>query len=140
MTYEEIFSKSKELILANDTSGISEHIAVQVDITGEGGGAFYIELLDGKVSVEPYEYIDRDCKLILSGEDFLAICSGSMDGVQAFTKGKMKVEGDIDKALKVSEILKKVQAAKAAEPPKSTTAPKTEKKPVQKSPKGKKKK
>lgn len=140
MTYEEIFSKSKELILANDTSGINEHLAVQVDIVGEGGGAFYIELLEGKVYVEPYEYIDRDCKLILSGEDFLAICDGSLDAVKAFTKGKMKVEGDIDKALKVSDIFKTVQAAKAAEQAKSEPAPKEEKKPVQKNAKGKKKK
>lgn len=139
MTYEEIFSKSKELILANDTSGISEHLAVQVDIVGEGGGAFYIELLEGKIYVEPYEYIDRDCKLILSGEDFIAICDGSLDAVKAFTKGKMKVEGDIDKALKVSEIFKTVQAAKAAETPESAPD-KKEEKPVQKNMKSKKKK
>ncbi len=34
MTYEEIFEKSKKLILANDASGIEGHLAVQVDITG----------------------------------------------------------------------------------------------------------
>lgn len=116
MTYEEIFSRSKELILAHDTSNLDGHLAVQVDIIGEGEGAFYIELLEGKVYVEPYEYHDRDCKLILSGEDFIAICDGSLDGVRAFTNGKMKVEGDIDKALKLSEIMKSVRAAeKAAE-------------------------
>lgn len=114
MTYEEIFSKSKELILAHDTSNLEGHLAVQVDITGEGEGAFYIELLEGKVYVEPYEYHDRDCKLILSGEDFIAICDGSLDAVKAFTNGKMKVEGDIDKALKLSEIMKSVQAAEKA--------------------------
>lgn len=109
MTYEEIFSKSKELILKNDISGINEHLAVQVDITGEGEGAFYIELIDGRICVEPYEYHDRDCKLILSGDDFISICDGSLDAVKAFTNGKMKVEGDIDKALKMSEIFKKVK-------------------------------
>ncbi|MDE6132393.1 MAG: SCP2 sterol-binding domain-containing protein, partial [Oscillospiraceae bacterium] len=73
MTYEEIFEKSKKLILKNDASGIEGHLAVQVDITGEGEGAFYIELNDGKLAVEPYEYYDRDCKLIISGEDFLSV-------------------------------------------------------------------
>lgn len=109
MTYEEIFAKSKELILANDASGIEGHLAVEVDITGEGSGAFYIELKDGNIYVEPYEYYDRDCKLIISGDDFLSICSGSLDSVKAFTNGKLKIEGDIDKALKMSEIFNAVK-------------------------------
>lgn len=109
MTYEEIFARSKKLILKNDASGIEGHLAVEVDITGEGSGAFYIELNDGKIAVEPYEYYDRDCKLIISGEDFLNICGGTLDAVKAFTNGKLKVEGDIDKALQVSEIFNKVK-------------------------------
>lgn len=109
MTYEEIFARSKKLILKNDASGIEGHLAVEVDITGEGSGAFYIELNDGKIAVEPYEYYDRDCKLIISAEDFLSICGGTLDAVKAFTNGKLKVEGDIDKALQVSEIFNKVK-------------------------------
>ena len=113
MTYEEIFEKSKKLILKNDASGIEGHLAVQVDITGEGEGAFYIELNDGKLAVEPYEYYDRDCKLIISGEDFLNVCDGSLDAAKAFTNGQPKGEGDIDKALQVSEIFNKVKAENA---------------------------
>ena len=109
MTYEEIFAKSRELILANNASGIDGHLAVEVDITGEGSGAFYIELKDGNIYVEPYEYYDRDCKLIVSGDDFLNICSGSLDSVKAFTNGKLKIEGDIDKALKMSDIFNAVK-------------------------------
>ncbi|MCM1024319.1 MAG: SCP2 sterol-binding domain-containing protein [Prevotella sp.] len=113
MTYEEIFSKAKKLILSNDASGIGEHLAVQVDIAGEGAGAFYIELKDGNLFVEPYEYYDRDCKLIVSGDDFLNICGGSLDAVKAFTNGSLKIEGDIDKALKLSEIFNAVKEKNA---------------------------
>lgn len=124
MTYEEIFEKSKKLILANDSSGIEGHLAVQVDITGEGSGAFYIELLDGKVYVEPYEYHDRDCKLIVSGEDFLSICDGSLDAVKAFTVGSLKIDGDIDKALQLSDIVGKVKEKNAANKEKEKDTPK----------------
>ncbi len=120
MTYEEIFEKSRELILANDASGIEGHLAVEVDITGEGSGAFYIELKDGNIYVEPYEYYDRDCKLIISGDDFLSICSGSLDSVKAFTNGKLKIEGDIDKALKMSEIFNAVKENNAEKTAKAT--------------------
>lgn len=116
MTYEKIFSKSKELILASDASDIGEHLAVEIDIVGEGAGAFYIELKDGKLFVEPYEYYDRDCKLIVSGDDFIKICDGSLDAVKAFTNGSLKIEGDIDKALKLSEIFNAVKEKNADKP------------------------
>lgn len=115
MTYEEIFEQSKAYILGNDIEGIDGNLAIEIDIVGEGGGAFYIELKDGRLSVEPYEYYDNDCKFLVSGEDFLAMCAGRLDPVLAFTRGKLKIEGSIEKALEFSKIVDKVKkkAAKA---------------------------
>lgn len=115
MTYEEIVSKVRDIIYANDLSVLKEypnHIAVQVNITGEGEGAFYIELKDGEVYIEPYEYYDRDCKFIVSGDNFIKICEGSLGAVKAFTVGKLKVEGNIDKALEFSKIVESVKPKK----------------------------
>ncbi|MGN0638545.1 MAG: SCP2 sterol-binding domain-containing protein [Huintestinicola sp.] len=117
MTYEEIFEKSKEHILSQAPEGLEGHLAVQVNIIGEGQGAFYIELLNGKVYVEPYEYYDRDCIFIITAEDFLAICEGTLDPVAAFTKGKLKIDGSIDKALEFSRIVENAKKnAKKPEP------------------------
>ena len=127
MTYEEVFSKSKEIIMASDVSGIEGHLAVEVDIVGEGEGAFYIELLDGALYVEPYEYYDNDCKFIVSANDFLKMADGSLDSVFAFTTGRLKVEGSIDKALefqKIVEAVKKKQK-KAAKTNKKTSVKKS---------------
>ena len=109
MTYEQIFEKSKQIIMEKETDGLPGHLAVQINITGEGSGAFYIELKDGKVYVEPYEYYDRDCVLIASAEDFLKICEGTLDSVAAFTIGKLKIEGSIDKALEFKKIVDSVK-------------------------------
>ena len=109
MTYEEIFSKSKEIIMQSDVSDIDGHLAVQVDIEGEGEGAFYIELKDHQLFVEPYEYYDRDCKFIISADNFLKLTDGSLDAVAAFTLGKLKIEGSIDKALEFKNIVDKVK-------------------------------
>ncbi|WP_432650285.1 SCP2 sterol-binding domain-containing protein [Huintestinicola sp.] len=134
MTYEEIFEKSKEHILSQAPEGLEGHLAVQVNIIGEGQGAFYIELLNGKVYVEPYEYYDRDCIFIITAEDFLAICEGTLDPVAAFTKGKLKIDGSIDKALEFSKIVENAKKiAKTSEPKSETKStaksePKTRKK------------
>ncbi len=115
MTYEEIFGKSKEMIMQADVSSFDNHLAIQVDITGEGEGAFYIELKDKELHVEPYEYYDNDCKFIISAKNFLKLIDGSLNPVAAFTIGKLKVEGSIEKALEFQKIAEAVKPDKKAE-------------------------
>lgn len=109
MTYEEFFSTAKEILMKSDVSQFTQHLAVQVDITGEGCGAFYIELKDGKLYVEPYEYYDRDVRLTATGKDFIKIFNGSLNAVVAYTIGKLKIEGDLGKALELQQIIESIK-------------------------------
>lgn len=129
MKYEEIVAKAKDIMSEKDLSGYAGHLAVQINITGEGEGIFYIEILDGKAYVEPYDYKDNDCVLISSADDLLKIVSGALDPVAAFTTGKLKIGGSIDKALEFQKATSKLKAA----------APKTAKSAAQKPAKSKKK-
>ncbi len=106
MTYEEIFNKVKAVFKDADVSMINEHLAYQFNITGEGAGAFYAEVKDGRLSIEPYEYHDRDAMFICKADVLFKIIEGKMDPVLAFTLGKLKVEGDIGKALRLKEFIK----------------------------------
>ena len=60
MTYEEVVAEAKKIVAKGDASEIKEHLAIQYNVTGEGEGAFYMELKDGQINVEPYDYNDRD--------------------------------------------------------------------------------
>lgn len=105
MTYEEILAKVKELFQGADVSKIDEHLAYQFNITGEGEGAFYVEVKEGQLSIEPYEYFDRDAIFICTSDVLFQIISGKLDPVKAFTVGKLKVEGDLGKALKLKDFI-----------------------------------
>ena len=107
MTYEEIFQKFKDAIIDTDVSGVNENLAFQFNITGEGAGSFYAEVKDGKLSIEPYEYYDRNAIFICSAETLFKIMEGKTDPMIAFTLGKLKVEGDLGKALKLKEFISK---------------------------------
>ncbi len=109
MTYEEIFQTAKAEFMKSDVSQFKQHLAVQVDIIGEGEGAFYIELKDGVLHVEPYEYYDRHVKLIATGKNFLKIVDGSLNSVVAYTTGKLQVEGDLGKALELQQIIETIK-------------------------------
>ena len=66
-----------------------------------------MEVKEGKLYVEPYEYFDRDAMFIGSAQTFLKIAEGKLDPVLAFTLQKLKVEGNLDKALKLKELIDK---------------------------------
>ena len=106
MTYAELFSKVKGMLVDADVSHVQEHLAYQFNITGEGEGIFYAEVKDGKLYVEPYEYFDRDVIFTCSADTLLKIMAGKKDPVLAYTLGQLKVEGDIDKALKLKDFVK----------------------------------
>ncbi len=107
MTYAEFFAEIKGKFMEADVSDISEHLAYQFNITGEAHGIFYVEVKEGKLYVEPYEYFDRDAMFIGSAQTFLKIAEGKLDPVLAFTLQKLKVEGNLDKALKLKELIDK---------------------------------
>ena len=105
MTYAEFFSKIRGEFMGADVSDIQEHLAYQFNITGEASGIFYVEVKDGKLHVEPYEYFDRDAMFTGSAETFMKIADGKLDPVAAVGLLKLKVEGNIDKALRFKELI-----------------------------------
>lgn len=110
MTYQEIVANVKELCGNADLGDYKNHLAVEVEIKGEGEGVFYIEAKDGKVNVEPYNYNDRDVRLIASANNFIAIAKGELDPVKAFLTGKLKVDGSMDKALEFKKVVEIVRS------------------------------
>ncbi len=106
MTFEKIFAQVKKTIKDADVSGIKENLAYQFTITGEGEGKFYAKIENGVLSVEPYDYKDNDAEFIASSDTLLKLLKGKTDPVAAFTLGKLKVNGNLDKALKLKEIIK----------------------------------
>lgn len=106
MTYADFFYEIKNEFMGTDVSDIHEHLAFQFDIEDEEcGGIFYVEVKNGELFVEPYEYFDRDAKFIASPDTFVKISEGKLDPIVAFTMQKLKVEGSIDKALRLKDII-----------------------------------
>lgn len=122
MTYEELVQKVKDASAKLDANKITDHLAIQVNIEGEAEGAFYIEMLRGKVVVEPYEYYDRDVLLICQATQILDILGGKMDPIASLSDGQIRAEGNAGRLGLLGEIIKKTPAKKA--PAKKTTTAK----------------
>ena len=105
MDCADFLAEIKRRFMEADVSDIQEHLAYQFNITGEASGIFYVEVKDGKLHVVPYEYFDRDAMFTGSAETFMKIAEGKLDPVAAVGLLKLKVEGNIDKALRFKELI-----------------------------------
>ena len=114
MTYEEIVSYVSKKATKLKAKG---EAAVQVDITGEGEGAFYVAVKEGKIEVAPYEYFDHDAKVIADGNDFIAYLDGKADA------NVLEIQGDAEKAAIIKDLVSKAPAKAAAKPAEKKAAP-----------------
>lgn len=104
MTYEEIVMQVRENFEDADARNIFEHVAVQVNIIGEGSGAFYIEVAERQVSVEPYDYYDRDGLITADAETILKVARGELPAKEAMELGRLRAEGNWEKLKLLSKI------------------------------------
>lgn len=119
MTYEELVAKLQSAYGKHDASKIKDHLAIQFNVRGEADGALYLEILDGKIYVEPYEYYDRDILVTISAENLIAIAEDRLDVLDAYNNGLLTAEGDLGKALLLKEVV-----VKKEDEPKKTVAEK----------------
>ncbi len=136
MTYHELVKNVKDTLAAVDASAVSEHIAVQVNVTGEAEGIFYIEAADGKLNVEPYDYVDRDALVAASEDILLAVMAGKQNVEQAVADGSIYFEGNYDKMMMLSAVFAQLPVKKTRKPAAKKTA--AAKKPAAKKPAAKK--
>lgn len=106
MTYESIVEATRNKFSAVDVSSVQGTLAYQINIEGKAvNGIFYVEIKNGEVHVEPYEYYDRNAIIHMNGTNWIKLINGKMDPVLAFTTGKLKVDGDINAALEMIKFI-----------------------------------
>ena len=101
---QELFESLPARIDTGKLAGI--HAVFQFVGTGEGGGAWYVRLVDGNPEVGEGHVVDADLTATAKTEDFLDIVNGKLRGEMAFLTGRLKVEGDITLAFKLESLLR----------------------------------
>lgn len=117
MTYEEAVKKIETKFAKADASKLSD-FAVQITLTDEDcSGILYVQVNDGKITVQPYDYRDNDAAVTISFKDL----TSSLDRcsfTKLFESGKASVTGD---AQKLEDLKAAIKAGKPAPAVKKTT-------------------
>ena len=107
MTYEQVVEKVRAKYAEADASSIEGTQAIQVNLAGKNAeGIFYIEVKDGKVNVEPYDYHDNWATVTVAPTNLFKILDGKLDPVAALTSGKVELTGDADTVLRFITLAK----------------------------------
>lgn len=96
MTYEELVTKVKEATKNARVSKAVGHVAFQFNIRGEAEGAFYLEICDGRIIVEPYEYYDRDVVIETTAGVLIQMLEDGLLPRIAFANDQLNAYGNVD--------------------------------------------
>lgn len=97
MTYEMLVDKIRNVYEYADARNIFEHIAIQINIEGEGAGILYLEVADRAVCVEPYDYYDKDGIIRVNSNTVIELVEGRLSFKEGIESGLIRYEGNMNK-------------------------------------------
>ena len=97
-----VFDKMSGTFKAEAAAGVD--VIFQFNISGQGGGDWHCMIKDNSCAIESGAHKNPACTLKMADADFLAMMEGTLPAMQAYTSGKLKIEGDIMK----SQLLEKL--------------------------------
>jgi 3-hydroxy-3-methylglutaryl CoA synthase/NAD(P)-dependent dehydrogenase (short-subunit alcohol dehydrogenase family)/putative sterol carrier protein len=81
-------------------------VVFQFSISGPGGGDWYAAIREGACDVQSGVHDRPTTTLKMSDEDFVQYVSGKLPAMQAYSSGRLKIEGDLMKSQLVEKLFK----------------------------------
>jgi putative sterol carrier protein len=101
-TVREVFNRMTESFQADVAAGVD--VVFQFHISGSGGGDWHVTVKGGTCTVESGVHDRPTTTLRMADEDFLALVGGRLPAMQAFTTGKLRIEGDLMKSQLIEKL------------------------------------
>jgi putative sterol carrier protein len=102
---KEIFSQMPQNVNADAAKGMNS--VIQFNLTGDGGGNYYVEIKDGGANVSEGTHEKPNMTMTLAAADYVDLISGKLNGQMAFMSGKLKIAGDMGLAMKMQTLFKR---------------------------------
>jgi putative sterol carrier protein len=76
----------------------------QFDLSGDGGGKWYMNIDNGEYSVHEGTHASPNITISMAAKDYLDMLAGKLNGQMAFMTGKLRIAGDLGLALKLQSL------------------------------------
>ena len=104
ITIQEAFAGLRRVFQPENTANIVA--VIQFDLSGEGGVEFFATIRDQTINLEVGHPPSSKVKMTMPAVDFLAMLDGTLSATDAFTRGKLKVGGNMIYAMKLATVFK----------------------------------
>jgi len=81
-------------------------VVFQYHISGDGGGDWNCAIKNGSCQINAGVHEKPTCTLKMAAKDFIDMIGGVLPSMQAYTSGKLKIEGDIMKSQLIGKLFK----------------------------------
>jgi NAD(P)-dependent dehydrogenase (short-subunit alcohol dehydrogenase family)/putative sterol carrier protein len=100
----EIFSAMPAAFNADAAKGVD--VVFQYHISGPNGGDWHCTVKDGACTINEGTHEKPTCTLKMADSDFIDMIGGVLPAMQAYTSGKLKIEGDVMKSQLIEKLFK----------------------------------
>ena len=104
LTISDLMSKMPGAFIPEKAAGLNA--VIQFNFTGAEPGSWNAQIKDGAVKVEQGTYPTPTMSLTADSSDYIKLFVGELDPMQAFMQGKLKLQGDLNLAMKMTQFFK----------------------------------
>lgn len=102
---KEIFNAMPANLNADAAKGMNA--VIQFNLTGDGGGNYYVTIKDGTCTVTEGSHQSPNMTMTMAAQDYVDMITGKLNGQMAFMSGKLKIAGDMGLAMKMQSLFKR---------------------------------
>ncbi len=103
-TVRSVFERMPEAFQAEKAAGVD--VVFQFRISGPEGGDWQAVIKEASCTVGPGLHAKPTTTIHMADADFLGLITGQLPAMQAFTSGKLKIEGDLMKSQLIEKLFK----------------------------------
>lgn len=104
ITIKELFDRLPSAFMPEKAGDMDA--VIQFKLTGEEASDWIVVIKDKNVEVEEGEHEDPTMTLTADSQDYKDIVTGKVNPMNAFMQGKVKLQGNLNLAMKFAEIFK----------------------------------
>jgi NAD(P)-dependent dehydrogenase (short-subunit alcohol dehydrogenase family)/acyl dehydratase/putative sterol carrier protein len=100
----EVFAAMPKAFVAGAAAGAD--VVFQYNISGKNGGNWYCAIKNNVCNITAGTHQSPGCTFNMADADFLAMMTGTLPAMQAFTSGKLQITGDVMKSQLIEKLFK----------------------------------
>jgi putative sterol carrier protein len=104
ITIEELFDRLPDVFIPEKAGDMDS--VIQFELTGEEASSWAVVIKDATCKVEKGKHENPTMTLTADSQDYKDIVTGRLKAMNAFMQGKVKLQGNLNLAMKFAEIFK----------------------------------